>query len=91
MSYGQTILKQFIQATIEGEFIENYRPVELCGLELDFYFQKYNFAIEFNGDQHYYPTSFGLPDKQIKNDKMKYALCMKHNITLITIEAIDLE
>lgn len=50
---------------------------------LDIYSQKYNFAIEYNGIQHYEPISFFGGEKYFKYiqelDNKKIQLCNKNN------------
>ena len=56
-------------------------------LRLDFYLPDYNIAIECQGIQHFKPVDcFGGEqsyEKLKKIDKIKYDLCLKHNIKLI--------
>lgn len=90
-SYGQQLCRRYILATSDAEFIENFRPVWLFGMELDFYFPKHNVAIEFNGDQHYHATSLSVdPEPQKKRDWQKRRICKERGIYVITIKAIDL-
>lgn len=90
-SYGQTLLRKYLKAAIPFDFIENSRPDFMMGLEFDFYYPEHKLAFEFNGDQHYFKTDFGDPSKQKFNDARKYRLCKDHGITMVTLEAIDLE
>lgn len=90
MSYGQDLLSAYLKILCRYEFIENYRPDILEGLELDFYFPDKKFAIEFQGDQHFFYTTFGSPEKQKINDRRKQTLCRKHGIILKCLEATDL-
>lgn len=94
MSYGQQLLKEYIQVLVATDFIENHRPEWLHGLELDFYFPETQSAIEFNGGQHICVSSFTTPTefhKQCYRDRRKKALCKTHNVILVSTEAIDLE
>ena len=92
MSYGQSLLGEFLSEMMPYNRVENHRPAWLYGLELDFYFPELSLAIEFNGDQHYYDTtSFGSPDRQIINDNKKKILCAKNDINLCSVVASDLE
>ena len=61
-------------------------------LRLDFYLPKYNIAIECQGEQHYFPVSFGCLSKQavlqrfkniVKYDLRKKECCNKNGIKLI--------
>lgn len=92
VSYGQSLLKRYLEIVTNTLFYENYRPDFMMGLELDYYFPNEKVAFEFNGDQHYYQTEkFGDPNKQIRNDSYKRVLCWKNGIKLITIEASTLD
>ena len=62
-------------------------------LSFDIYLPKYNVAIEYDGEQHFIPQSFGdtkisaelkLETTQL-HDKIKNEYCIKHNIPLIRI------
>jgi hypothetical protein len=59
-------------------------------LPFDFYLQKYNLCIEYNGIQHYKPIIFFGGEKtfieQKKNDKIKKDYCKKNNIPLLIIK-----
>ena len=60
-------------------------------LRLDFFIQKLNIAIEYQGQQHYYETSFyndSLETRQ-KRDQIKRDYCKKNNIKLIEIPYWD--
>lgn len=94
MSYGQQLLRKYIEELVETKFLENIRPEWLYGLELDFYFPDSCSAIEFNGGQHICVTNFTTYQQltsQSERDKRKKELCKANNITLVTVEAIDLE
>lgn len=90
MSYGQELLKKFLDTYGLKDYLENYRPEWLYGMELDFYFEKRKLAIEFNGDQHYTNTSYGSPDEQIKRDVLKASICGRRKIRLVVVHARDL-
>ena len=90
MSYGQSLTRKYLENIIEAEFIENFRPPWLNGMELDFFYPKHNLAIEFNGDQHYVPTSMGCPKAQKQRDSRKRAICKAMGVKLVTITAADL-
>jgi hypothetical protein len=87
MGYGQQLVKRFLDAFGIKEYKENYRPEWLFGMELDFYIEKRNLAIEFNGDQHYVSTTYGTPDEQIKRDLLKKRICKDRKIRLVVIHA----
>ena len=63
-------------------------------LPFDFYLPNYNVLIEADGEQHYYPISFGgITDEEAEenfkivkyHDALKTKYCEDHNITLIRI------
>lgn len=91
ISYGQSILKNYLENMFPFVFKENYRPSWLNGLELDYYNEELMVAFEFNGDQHYFLTEFGDPEKQKRNDQIKRNICKNNNVKLFIIEACDLE
>ena len=91
-SYGERLLRQFLEVMIPDlDRKYNYRPPWLEGLELDIYFPQITFGVEFNGDQHYVVTDFGDPREQIRRDAKKRNLCQLRGVTLVTVNAIDLE
>jgi hypothetical protein len=90
MSYGQSLTRQYLTNIVGPDFIENYRPQWLHGMELDFYFPKLKLAFEFNGDQHYCPTSMGCPKAQKQRDQRKRAICKELGVKLVTLVAVDL-
>jgi hypothetical protein len=61
-------------------------------LPFDFFIEKYNTCIEFNGKQHYISVPYWGGDenfkKQQKRDKIKLEYCMKNNIHLIIINDV---
>lgn len=71
--------------------LEDYRPDWLFGLEIDLFIPSVGLAFEFNGDQHYWQTSFGSPDFQKKRDKNKKRIILSRGLKFIIVEAIDLE
>lgn len=90
MSYGQSLTKQYLTNIVGPDFIENFRPQWLNGMELDFFYPKLGLAFEFNGDQHYSPTSMGCPKAQKQRDSRKRAVCKNVGVKLITLTAADL-
>lgn len=91
MSYGQELLKRYIDLMSPCKYIENYRPDWLYGMELDFYFPNKKIAIEFNGDQHYVYTEFGEHLAQARRDAIKAKICKERGIWLRVFDASDLE
>lgn len=69
-------------------------------LKFDFYLPAINVAIEFDGQQHFYPVDFANKgnkwaeqayDKNILRDKIKNNYCTENNISLIRIPYYDYE
>jgi hypothetical protein len=89
-SYGQTLLKSYLDGLLGEEIIEDYRPPWLFGMEIDLFIPSMNLAFEFNGDQHYLHTSFGSPYAQMKRDSSKRRIVKGAGIKLVVIEAADL-
>lgn len=63
-------------------------------LPFDFYLPDFNIAIEYDGEQHYFPVNFGYSNKDImmekfratqKHDIIKNEYCKSHKIKLIRI------
>jgi len=86
-------LRSFIEASVDIEYIPNYRGL---GVELDIFFPTLNKAIEFNGDYwHCNPQMFDSDyfNKQKQQfaheiwqkDKLKESLCKSNNISLLTV------
>jgi hypothetical protein len=72
----------------------NFRPLWLCGLELDIYCPRLSFAIEVQGRQHRFfcPTlfaSFADYQKQIERDQLKRRLARRYNVCLIAVKEGD--
>lgn len=69
-------------------------------LPFDFYIEDVNIAIEFDGEQHYTPLSFGSKEKQEATDRLKEIqirdaiktkYCIDNNIKLIRIPYWDID
>ena len=69
-------------------------------LRFDFYIEKYNIAIEYQGVQHYEPVRFNGSknidenlefEENVKRDKIKKDYCKKNNIKLLCIHYNDYE
>jgi hypothetical protein len=90
-SYGQGLLRRFLNEIVDGIIVENTRPLWLRGLELDFYLESSSLAFEFQGDQHHVPV-FGASalEVQKRNDILKRQLCELHSIALVRVDASDL-
>jgi len=78
---------------------ENIRPDWLITqdgtrLELDFYVEELNIAIEVQGTQHYIYTphfhqNYSGFKNQLERDKVKRQICQQHNIELIEVDTYD--
>lgn len=92
MNYGQDLAKRMLSEYLGPPSHENYRPSWLHGLEIDIYWESLRIAVEFQGDQHYVPV-FGYSsfNSQVRNDRSKKRMLSDLGITLIRIQAIDLE
>lgn len=76
-------------------YIKNLNKQEIKNYNVDFYFPNIDLIIEYNGDQHYKPTTFfGVSKDVAKNNFEKQKLrdqyvenfCKKENIKLIWID-----
>jgi hypothetical protein len=79
-----------IIAQTEKTFTWLKNPKTSCNLYLDGYFEKYNLAIEYDGEQHFKEVSFYNKEENSllnlqEKDKLKDKLCKEHNITLIRV------
>lgn len=85
------------------EFISEYK-FEECKvkrpLPFDFYLPGYNLLIEYDGEQHFEPKTFGgISDDKAKlnfkrtkkHDKIKNTYCIKNNIKLVRIPYWDFD
>ena len=78
-------------ANARPDFLLNPDTGEL--LELDIWIAEHKLAVEFNGAQHYRPTTFASEEevaKQQQRDAMKAALLEKNKIALAVLTAADL-
>lgn len=71
-----------------NEIIYQYSNKDIFNqLSIDIFIPKYNIAIEYQGEQHFYPVNIfgGFQQflKQTERDKRKYDLCKQNNITLL--------
>ena len=90
-SHGeQTIETYLIKNNIEFIFQKTFENCKnIYKLPFDFFIEKYNLCIEFDGEQHFKPiTYFGGEKKfkiQQKRDSIKNIYCIDNNINLLRI------
>jgi hypothetical protein len=87
---SETNLYYEIKTHFSNEVVMQHgRPKWLGKQHLDIYIPKHNIAIEYQGDQHYYPIDFfGGEESFIKNkarDETKRQLCKQNNCELIYV------
>lgn len=94
----ETFLKKFEYKYIAQYTYDDCR--DILPLPFDFYLPEYNILIEVDGEQHFYPISFGCKSKektlanfhkQLSHDKIKNEYCKKHNIPLIRIPYYEIQ
>jgi very-short-patch-repair endonuclease len=78
------------------DFIQEYRFKDCCDqfiLPFDFYIEKYNLIIEYDGAQHYKPGWGGEKSLQItqRHDKIKNEYCKNNNINMYRIKYTENE
>lgn len=74
----------------EVEFIWEYKSEWLGEQRIDIFLPKYNIAIEYNGEQHYFPVEvFGGEERfqlQIQQDELKIEKCKNNQVDLLIIK-----
>ena len=96
-----TLTKEYLQEVsnkihnntylITGEYVNNITPIEmihlLCGF--DFYIEKLNMCIEYDGEQHFMPIKWFGGDEGLENIKIRAGIknkfCQDNNIKLLRI------
>lgn len=99
-SYGEKKVRRFLES--HNIFFKTQHRFGDCidsePLRFDFYLPDENIAIEYDGQQHFYPVSFGCRDNERvlkmfedckRRDAIKNAYCLENNITLIRIPYTD--
>lgn len=85
---NQTFLSRCVKTVFPGvEIVREASPSWLNGQRLDIYIPALNLAIEYQGEQHYFPLDHldgeqGLKDRK-EMDERKRVACMKEGVTLI--------
>lgn len=95
-SKGEKNIRRFLYEN-KIEFITHF-PLKNCKykgqLFIDFYIDKYNLAIEYDGEQHFFPVDFAGKGKDWakkefkktkKRDNIKTKYCKDNNISLLRI------
>lgn len=94
-SHGEKFVSKYLTGH-NIEFTTQYKISynECPKLSFDFYIEKYNTLIEFDGIQHFdIIPYFGGEEKfqlQIRNDNYKNSYCKENNITLIRFHHLDI-
>jgi very-short-patch-repair endonuclease len=94
-SKGEKFIKNFLLEN-NIEFTTQYKISynECKKLRIDFYLEKYNTFIEFDGIQHFEEISYFGDENdfavRIRNDIYKNKYCEKNNITLMRIHYMDI-
>lgn len=74
----------------EVEFIWEYKSEWLGEQRIDIFLPEYNIAIEYNGEQHYFPVEvFGGEERfqlQIQQDELKIEKCKNNQVDLLIIK-----
>jgi len=91
---GEAIMKEIATfLTTSRDYMSDASPAFLNGMEFDLYFPKRNFAMEFNGSQHYMATERYDAEtvrKQQLRDAAKREICAREGITLVVVRPQDL-
>lgn len=94
MSAFQDLIRRSLIDLGHPDFYENYRPVWMQGLELDFYYPDQKLAFEVQGDQHnrFTPKFHACIEDfvaQQDRDKRKKHLCKSRGIELVYLNQND--
>lgn len=101
-SKGEQLIKDYLY-NHNIEFIPQKKfsnCKDIKELPFDFYLPFYNMAIEYDGEQHFFPVDFdGLGNdyankqfnKTTLHDRIKNEYCLKNNITLIRIPYYEIK
>ncbi len=85
---NQTYLSRCVETVLPGiEIVREASPAWLNGQRLDIYIPSIRCAIEYQGEQHYFPLDHlggdqGLKDRQEMDDRKRTA-CLKEDVTLV--------
>ena len=100
-SYGERLILQYLTSkniSYEHDTHQIFTSEWDNPLRFDFYLDDYNTAIEFDGEQHYFPVNFdNYHEERFKKefydlkirDQIKNKYCLENRITLIRIPYWD--
>lgn len=88
---SETLLYNIIVKIFENHKVMfHYRPEWLKGLEIDIFVQELNLAIEYQGQQHFYPVEHwgGAAALKIQQERdvQKVNICREKKVKLVTID-----
>lgn len=88
---SQTRIFQKLKSTFPDiNFIWEYKSEWLGEQRIDIFLPDYNIAIEYNGEQHYFPVEvFGGEERfqwQIQQDELKIEKCKNNHVDLLVIK-----
>jgi hypothetical protein len=99
-NYGETICREMVLLLVNPkEYTVNPRPSWLTNpdtgmiMEIDLFIEENNLAVEYQGEQHFNPTSFASQeevDKQKIRDSIKAKILKSRGIDLVQARAVDL-
>src|SRR5690606_29522570 len=94
---NEKIVESFL-IKLNIEYKKNFKvslPINIKLSRVDFYIEKFNLFIEYNGEQHYQPVLFGnksieeaeiaLKKQQIRDEQLRN-YCKENNINLLEID-----
>jgi hypothetical protein len=99
-NYGETICREMVLLLVDPvEYTVHSRPSWLTNpdtgmiMEIDLYIEENNLAVEYQGEQHFNPTSFASQEeveKQIIRDNIKAEILKSRGINLVQARTEDL-
>lgn len=88
---SETVLYQIVlRLKPNSTILRHYRPEWLGGLEIDIFVKEESLAIEYQGQQHYFPIKAWGGEKAfadlVKRDVLKKRLCKEHGYRLVCVK-----
>jgi hypothetical protein len=88
---SETLLYQIVSRLVRPErVLRHFRPDWLEGLELDLYLPDRRLAIEYQGQQHFYPIAawggIGALKGLRRRDAKKARACQQNGVRLVTFD-----